>query len=115
MNNNNLLRDKADENRTRFFKGVVNLQQDIRPLRLLDNALAAADPDFEALARMTEIVKRNPFGVVAILAGVWLFMHQLTLPKSKKTETRRAVRQSSRSRSIQKGGHHGYNYRSEFE
>jgi hypothetical protein len=102
------LRRDADAQREVFFRQLAEAPKILRPSRLLDAALAAFDPEFKALDRMKVRASRNPFGLLAAVAGLVLLARQVTSKRSGEgPEKERPVRRSRFAPANTKGDDHG--------
>jgi hypothetical protein len=109
MMRNESLRAEADRRGAVFFKSAAAMSERMKPARLLDEMVAAADPDFALLHRFETIVKRNPFALLAAVGGFWLLARQLQHREPPaKPATRHGMRRHRLPRATLKGDEHGY-------
>jgi hypothetical protein len=102
------LRMEADRRKSDFFANIAEIQTQLTPDNLLEQALQAADPGLLNLKRMETQAKNNPFAVLAALTGLYVLARQLTA-KSPDPEpgTAKRGRRFRLTRSTLKGDHHG--------
>lgn len=109
MPRNDNLRAEADRRGKAFFKSASTLSERMRPVKLLNEAVAAFDPDFVLLNRLKAGVQRNPFALLAAAGGLWLLSLQLTRRNQQKSVTRQGMRPLRLPPATLKGDENGYN------
>jgi hypothetical protein len=102
------LRLAADQRKSVFFADMSEVQAQLRPDYLLDEAIHSVDPDLSNLKTMENRAKNNPIAVLAAISGLYLLVRQLT-SKSQDHQPQPAKREkrSRLPRSTSKGDHHG--------
>jgi hypothetical protein len=103
------LRNTADQRRTEFFRTTQVLAEKTRPLRLVDEAVGAADPAFTVLKRASARMQEYPVVVLVALTLVWVLTSTGQAGRERQNPAPRHHRRSSRLLSTtNKGEDHGY-------
>lgn len=107
-----ILEQEANK-RGSVFKGHVMASADeLRFGHLVDKAMGYIDPDFSKLKRMQERTRRNPFALLAAVAGLLLLVRQISSP-SNLPETAKPARRSRLIGTTLKGDNHGQHINAE--
>jgi hypothetical protein len=108
MRNDNL-RVEADRRSAVFFQSASAMSERMKPARLLNDIVGAADPDFVLLNRFETAVKRNPFALLAAVGGLWLLARQVQHgEQATESATRRGMRRHRLPHATPKGDDNGY-------
>jgi hypothetical protein len=109
MMRNESLRAEADRRSAVFFKSAAVMSERMKPARLLNEIVGAADPEFTLLNRFETEVRRNPFALLAAVGGFFLLARQLqNREPHTKPATRPGMRRNHLPGATLKGDEHGY-------